>query len=288
MQSSFTPARDRPARWGLWALYGFTAFALAGFATFGRHPELLARVPAAAGFYGVSFRFFAVAHVWLAFAVFVVALWTWAGARWLPAFAALYSLSLASELLGTGYGVPFGEYHYSELLAPMWAGRVPWVIPLSWFYMAVPSYAFARLAFPGSAAGRVLLGSLVLLAWDLALDPAMSYATRYWVWGESGAYYGMPWLNLLGWYVTGLALMGALALLRAEPWVARLPLRWLTGFYGANLLLPLGMSAAAGLWGAVVATLVVLGATAWAAGRLRAPGGRAAALKAPLYARRAG
>src|SRR5690606_21923264 len=95
-----------------------------------------------------------------------------------------------------------------------------------------------------------------------ALDPAMSRATVYWVWAEPGAYYGMPWLNLFGWYVTGLALMTALALLGAGRWMARLPLAWLAGFYGANLLLPLGMSAAAGLWGAVAATLAALSGAA--------------------------
>lgn len=255
------PARDLV---GLWVLLGFVALSLAGFASFGLHPELLPRVPRLAGLYAPAFRFFAVGQIWVAGTVLALFLWKWASLRWLPAFGALYALSLASELLGTGYGIPFGEYRYSPLLEPMWLDRVPVVIPLSWFFMAVPSYALARLALPGRErrGGRVLLASAVLLAWDLSLDPAMSHATSYWVWGTPGAYYGMPWLNLFGWYVTGLALMGALARLRADDWVALLPVRWLAGFYGANLLLPLGMNAAAGLWGAVLATLAVLAATA--------------------------
>jgi hypothetical protein len=69
-------------------------------------------------------------------------------------------------------------------------------------------------------------GSLILLAWDLALDPAMSYATRYWVWGETGPYYGMPWLNLFGWYVTGLALMGVLDVVPRGRWTARIDPAW--------------------------------------------------------------
>ncbi len=261
---------------GLWVLFGFTALSLVGFSTFGLHPELLPRVPQVAGFYGPAFRFFAVGQIWVAGAVLALFLLRRAGLRWLPAFAVLYGISLGSELLGTGYGIPFGDYRYSALLEPMWLGRVPVVIPLSWFFMAVPSYALARLALPGRErlARRVLLASAVLLAWDLSLDPAMSHATSYWVWGAPGAYYGMPWLNLFGWYVTGLALMGALALLRSDGWIAALPFPWLAAFYGANLLLPLGMSAAAGLWGAVLATLAVLGATvgiAWRLARHRRP-----------------
>jgi uncharacterized membrane protein len=59
---------------------------------------------------------------------------------------------------------------------------------------------------PGERGGgrACALASFVLLSWDLSLDPAMSYATRYWIWGSTGAYYGMPWLNLFGWYVTGI------------------------------------------------------------------------------------
>jgi uncharacterized membrane protein len=108
----------------------------------------------------------------------------------------------------------------------------------------------------------VLLASFVLLSWDLALDPAMSHATAYWVWGAPGPYYGMPLLNLVGWYVTGLALMAALAAVRADGWAGRLPFGWVAGFYAANLLLPLGMILARGLWPAALVTLAALGAAA--------------------------
>ncbi|HKE57873.1 MAG TPA: carotenoid biosynthesis protein [Pyrinomonadaceae bacterium] len=50
----------------------------------------------------------------------------------------------------------------------------------------------------GGAIGRCLL-----VAWDLLLDPAMNRVTSYWIWGEQGSYYGMPWTNLLGWAITG-------------------------------------------------------------------------------------
>lgn len=265
---------DRLTRAALWVLCAFTAFTLAGYASFGLHPRLLARFPEAAGIYGVAFRFFAVGHVLIAGGVLVLFLTLRTGGRWLPAFAALYGISLASELLGTSLGVPFGDYRYTQLLGIKWFGLVPLVIPLSWFFMALPSYALALRALPApEAAGRrVLLASLILASWDLALDPAMSHATQYWVWGEAGPYYGMPLLNLLGWYVTGLMLMGALAALRAEAWISGLPHRWLAGFYLANLALPLGMSAAAGLWGAVAATvgalLMAYGASRLLAGRV--------------------
>lgn len=250
------------ASWaGVGLLYAFTAVALAGYATFGRHPELLARLGEGAVFYGTAFTLFSRGQVLLAGAVLALVLSLYAGARWVPGLAVVYVLSLGSELAGTTWGIPFGPYGYTELLGLAWLDRVPAVIPLSWFCMALPSYALARLRFPGreQAVARVALGSFILLAWDLSLDPAMSYATRYWWWGEEGVYYGMPLLNLVGWYVTGVVLMAALLWLRSDSWLARVPVGLLAGYYGANLLMPLGMSAAAGLWGAVLLSLLVLG-----------------------------
>ena len=251
-------------QWALWGLIGFSLLAVAGYATFGVHPGLLARYPGAAGFYAVSFTFFSRAQILLAGAALALFLAVHVRGRWLGAFALLYALSLASELAGTTVGLPFGPYRYTDALGAKWFGHVPLLIPLSWFFMAVPSYALARAALPRGHAPwrRVLLASFVLASWDLSLDPAMSHATAYWVWGAPGPYYGMPLLNLAGWYATGLALMTALAALRADAWIERLPVRWLAGFYAANLLLPLGMILARGLWPAALLTLAALGAAA--------------------------
>ena len=257
-------AAAAPAPWGdrlaLALLYVVSAAALAGYATFALHPALLGELPGAAAVYGPMFVLAPRAQIVLAFVVLALFLVRRVGGRWLGALTALYLLSLASELAGTTVGLPFGPYGYTDGLGPKWLGHVPVLIPLSWFFMAVPSYAIARRRFPepDRAGHRLLVGSLVLLSWDLALDPAMSLVTTYWVWATDGPYYGMPLLNLVGWYVTGLALMAALAMLRADAWIAELPVHWLAAFYGANLLLPLGMSAAAGLWGAVAATLAAL------------------------------
>ena len=207
----------------------FSVVAVVGYGVFGANPaRAVGLSEAAARFYGISFGFFAQAQVILAGVVLAYWLYRRAGLRWLPAFALVYGLSLGSELLGTAFGVPFGPYSYTDLLGVKWLGLVPALIPLSWFFMAVPAYGLADRALRrggraplgraaseamshGGAPGRIVLGSLLLLAWDLTLDPAMSEVTRYWVWGEAGPYYGMPLMNLFGWYVTGVVLMAVLA-----------------------------------------------------------------------------
>lgn len=253
------------------ALVVFGIVAVIGYAWFGRDASRLGGLSSwGAWFYGVSYGFFAQGHILLAGVVLCVHLTRRVGARWLWAFVGVYLLSLGSELAGTAYGFPFGPYRYTDLLGPMWLGHVPAVIPLSWFSMAIPSYLLAVRALGGrDEVGRcgwlkrIGIGSLLLLAWDLSLDPAMSEATPYWIWGETGLYYGMPWTNLYGWYVTGLVLMGLLDRLDARDWLRSISPVWLAVFYGANLLVPLGMAIVAGMWGAAVATLAVLGGVWW-------------------------
>ena len=243
----------------LWILVGFTVAAVGGFWIFGVHPERIAANAMAARVYGAAFVVFARGQVLLAAAALITVLVRRTRGAWIPAFLAIYLLSLSSELAGTTVGLPFGPYHYTDGLGPKWFDHVPLLIPLSWFLMAVPSFAIARrLVGRSSSIARILIGSFVLLSWDLALDPAMSHATKYWVWGDgaTGPYYGMPWLNLFGWYITGVALMIVLEWRRADVWLDRIRIEWLAGFYAANLALSLGICAAAGLSVAVIASLV--------------------------------
>jgi len=58
------------------------------------------------------------------------------------------------------------------------------------------------------------------------------------------------------------ALMVVFAAMRVDDWIGRLSGPWLVAYYGANLLLPVGMAIAAGLGGAVAATAIALG-VAW-------------------------
>jgi uncharacterized membrane protein len=251
----------------LWILVGFTVAAVGGYWVFGAHPERIASNALAARVYGAAFVVFARGQVLLAAAALIAVLVRRARGAWISAFVAIYVLSLSSELAGTTVGLPFGPYHYTDGLGPKWFDHVPLLIPLSWFLMAVPSFAIARqLAGQSSAIVRILVGSFVLLSWDLALDPAMSHATKYWIWGDgaTGPYYGMPWLNLFGWYVTGVALMIVLEWRRADVWLDTIPIQWLAGFYAANLALSLGICAAAGLSGAVAASLIPILACALA------------------------
>ncbi len=290
------PARwmRSPGWWGVMGLLAFTVVALLGYGIFGRNPQLIP--PSLLGFWQVSYSFFARFHILVGGAALLLALLPSAGLRWVPAALAVYLLSLAAEYVGTGWGLPFGAYEYTALLGARIGDRVPWVIPLSWFLMVLPSWIVARQTFPhapdgGSGgwtvlAARLLFAAAILTIWDLALDPAMAYqAPFYWVWGDAGPYYGMPWINLAGWLATGVVLMGALELLGARRWGRDLDAGWALAYWAVTVLMPFGMLIIEGLWLGVGVTLLACGA-AWgvhrAVVRRRTPSAPTHLSQAPL------
>ena len=204
--------------------------------------------------------------------------------RGLWAFASVYLVSLVGELLGTTYGIPFGAYSYTALLGVKWVDRVPLLIPLSWFTMSWACWVIARQRSAGLSA--ILFSTALLVAWDLLLDPAMSKVTSYWIWGERGSYYGMPWMNLLGWCVTGFVLFIILSKIAPAP---HSQVRFAIWVYIINFALPLGFCVLNQYWlavwaglGAVAVAFIVFGRNESASpapevGDLR-PSGRARAL----------
>ena len=243
-------------RIGIIALYLFTLIAILGYGNFALHPERLPDSDFARSFFSNSFAWSARGHIILSGIVLAAAFWVRAGGRWLVAFVSVFVLSFLAEHVGTGTGFPFSGYEYTGLLGPRLGGRVPWVIPMSWFLMAAPAWILARRSFPDRTSLRLAFATYLLVLWDVALDPAMSHLVPYWRWEAPGPYYGMPWVNLLGWAGTGIVLMSTLELLdRRLDWSGEMNVGWSLLYYLAVLLMPLGMLTAAGRWPAVLITL---------------------------------
>jgi putative membrane protein len=226
------------------------AASLLGYGIFTSRPELLTQLDPGARFFTWAFYGFAVSNMLFGGLAVVAEAFLRDRTRGLWAFALVYFVSFVGELLGTTYGVPFGAYSYTALLGLKWFDRVPLLIPLSWFTMSWACWVIARQRSAGLSA--ILLGTALLVAWDFLLDPAMSKVTSYWIWGESGSYYGMPWMNLLGWCVTGLVLFIMLAKIAPAP---RSQVRFAIWVYIINFALPLGFCVLNQYWLAVWAGL---------------------------------
>lgn len=133
-------------------------------------------------------------------AVLVVVQAAWGTRATLRVVAIVLPLSWLVERFGSTTGIPFGSYRYTEALAPL-LGGVPLIIPIAWLMMLPPAWAVAS-AITGSTRGWrfVVLSALAFTAWDLFLDPQM-VGWGYWAWEQPGGYFGIPWINFLGWFV---------------------------------------------------------------------------------------
>jgi putative membrane protein len=131
----------------------------------------------------------------------------WPARRVLVALAVVSGGAWTVEALGSATGFLFGAYDYTEALQPQLAG-VPLVIPLAWFMMLVPAWGIAGAILAGRrnqlgswyAPLHAVLAGVAFTAWDLYLDPQM-VARGLWVWDYPGGYFGIPWVNFLGWWL---------------------------------------------------------------------------------------
>lgn len=154
-------------------------------------------------------------------AVSIFAFRTLGWQTWLSFMVPSVLISVSSELLGTGTGFPFGDYHYLNGLGYKIAELVPFTIPLSWFYVGLSAYLIARAGLGVSKnptilrqVGAVLLGAVLFTSWDFALEPAMSQTSLpFWFWDQAGAFYGTPYQNYVGWFGTSTVFIGVAALL---------------------------------------------------------------------------
>ena len=134
---------------------------------------------------------------------------TWTTKRIVVTIGIVCLITWSIELLGVARGFPFGKYSYTGELQPQ-VGGVPLLIPFAWMMMLAPAWG-ATYALLGKAQTRLGRGYWIVFAaiagaaftaWDLYLDPQM-VARGMWVWENPGSvnYFGIPWLNYLGWWL---------------------------------------------------------------------------------------
>lgn len=190
----------------------------------------------------------------------------------LAIFTAGFVISLSAELLGTTTGYPFGPYSYTTQLGYLIAGRVPFNIPTSWFFMMYATIAIcgAFLKASDDSASRwrwAAVAAFVLTAWDVSMDPAM-VSTTHWLWHLppeatlspfrrvflTDVFYGMPITNWLGWLLTGFLVARAmLAIVPPSTWAARVtPTRLPYVLYAVNGVFPVLVCVGRGLWWAAL------------------------------------
>ena len=257
----------------MWALLFINAISIFGYATFTLHPELFARYPWSPPIYAVSYPLFARLQILLCFWLCIRACYKVFAWRWLVYFTPAFLISFLMEFGGTSYGIPFGKYSYTSLLGWQLGNKVPILIPISWFCMALCCYLLAtQIVGPMQrrtnhrtlsrwqfSMGRIAMASLLLVSWDFTLEPAMSQLTPYWIWEDSGVFFfGVAVRNLLGWLVTGFLIFLSFEILKLGDYSQQFGRAWPARFYLLNLSLPVGLSIAGGAWSPVILTMTTL------------------------------
>ncbi len=200
-------------------------------------------------------------------------------------------VALASELGGTNLGLPFGPYHYTEMLGYRIMGDVPYPIPISWYYMLYGSLAICAriLVADDSNATKwrwALIGGAFLTSWDVAMEVQMTNVLPvHWAWDLAAFgdwvpafittpfFYGMPLSNWIGWYVTGV-LISRLMLWMVPPSVWQksvAPYTFPLVLYATNGIMPIAVTARHGYWWATIGGVVAMGIPLWLAVRARRP-----------------
>ncbi len=144
-------------------------------------------------------------------------------------------LSFCAEFYGQKTGTLFGPYYYTSVLGPKLFGTIPVLIPFAWYMMFYPSYIVTNLLTEGKPVAEetrfvwllwsATLSAMVMTAWDLTMDPIMSFhpcamgridclpavldenliGHPAWVWVHGGEHFGVPRLNYRGWLLTAFA-----------------------------------------------------------------------------------
>ena len=106
-------------------------------------------------------------------------------------------------------GFPFGHYYYTDGLGPK-LFLVPILIGPAYLGTGYLSWMLARVILgateqrlPGYSIFTVpVLASFIMVSWDLSFDPIASTINHQWIWEQGGSYFGVPFSNFMGWFLT--------------------------------------------------------------------------------------
>lgn len=107
-----------------------------------------------------------------------------------------------AELIGTRVCLPFGCYYYKNLQPQIYG--VALSVPLTWGIFGFFSYLTAYQFFKKQSQ-RIFFASFLMVIIDLAVDPIMT-SWDAWIWETTTSlnWFGIPWINYLGWFLTSL------------------------------------------------------------------------------------
>jgi hypothetical protein len=120
----------------------------------------------------------------------------------------IFAIGWIFETLGVLTSVPFGQYQYTEIMAPF-IGHVPVFVLPAYLFMGYAAWSMATLFLgvwrsrlsPEQARKIPPLAAFLMLLWDISMDPLRATIEGRWIWIDGGAYLGVPLSNFVGWFL---------------------------------------------------------------------------------------
>lgn len=131
------------------------------------------------------------------------------GTRALSVFTMLvFLIAWGSEMLSIVTGFPFGSYTYTEMMRP-YIGHVPAIVMPVYWVMGYVCWSMAHILLdrfdPVPDRQRMIslpiLAAVLMVTWDLSMDPLRSTLEMRWIWIAGGDHYGVPASNFFGWFM---------------------------------------------------------------------------------------
>ncbi|USQ15442.1 carotenoid biosynthesis protein (plasmid) [Legionella lytica] len=122
-------------------------------------------------------------------------------------FIITWLISHFFEAISIQTGFPFGYYYYDKLAGPR-LFDVPLIIMFAYFGTGYASWILAHILL-GQYASQLtgkrlfivpLTAALIMVMWDVCMDPLASTVYSLWVWKDGGLYFGVPLQNYFGWF----------------------------------------------------------------------------------------
>jgi uncharacterized membrane protein len=156
------------------------------------------------------------------------------GQNILLAAAIIAMVSAAAHTLDGFTAIPFGPCLYTPRIGSEFFHPLPVAVPVFWIIAIFNARGVGRLTLrPWRKTrnyGFWLMGitTLLMVCFDLGLEPFATVGKRYWLWGptRAGLYWCMtPWINFVGWAVISIVILAFItpSLINKKPSKQRTP-----------------------------------------------------------------
>ena len=125
-------------------------------------------------------------------------------------------ISMVAEIIGSRTGIIFGGvYKYNSNKTPGYIFMgIPLLIPIAWFGLIYMALNFCHYLYGSSGLIKlesltftfIFLPSIMLALIDVVLDP-IAVNEKRWEWKAAGKYYGVPFLNFVGWFILSILIL---------------------------------------------------------------------------------